>query len=83
MLSFFLNAPCVYVGGPLSVPSVVHSMGVFRLLKYYSLVHCFCYFISLWILCTVYTFEANLTNHERAVVHEVCRKMGMTSKSSG
>lgn len=31
----------------------------------------------------VYTFEANLTNHERAVVHEVCRKMGMTSKSSG
>ncbi|RVW31184.1 DExH-box ATP-dependent RNA helicase DExH6 [Vitis vinifera] len=31
----------------------------------------------------LYTFEANLTNHERAVVHEVCRKMGMTSKSSG
>ncbi|KAK6919770.1 Helicase-associated domain [Dillenia turbinata] len=31
----------------------------------------------------VYTFEANLTNNERAVVHEVCRKMGMHSKSSG
>ncbi|KAJ0111776.1 hypothetical protein Patl1_01411 [Pistacia atlantica] len=31
----------------------------------------------------VYTFEANLSNHERAVVHEVCRKMGMISKSSG
>ncbi|KAJ8753423.1 hypothetical protein K2173_019822 [Erythroxylum novogranatense] len=31
----------------------------------------------------VYTFEANLSNDERAVVHEVCRKMGMTSKSSG
>ncbi|XAR52817.1 RNA helicase [Bertholletia excelsa] len=32
---------------------------------------------------TVYTFEANLTNRERAVVHELCKKMGMTSKSSG
>ncbi|GLT94049.1 hypothetical protein SLE2022_118120 [Rubroshorea leprosula] len=31
----------------------------------------------------VYSFEANLSNHERAVVHEVCRKMGMKSKSSG
>ncbi|KAA8524176.1 hypothetical protein F0562_010392 [Nyssa sinensis] len=31
----------------------------------------------------VYTFEANLTNSERAVVHELCKKMGMTSKSSG
>lgn len=31
----------------------------------------------------VYTFEANLSNHERAVVHEVCRKMGMKSKSTG
>ncbi|XP_059664898.1 DExH-box ATP-dependent RNA helicase DExH6-like [Cornus florida] len=31
----------------------------------------------------VYTFEANLTNYERAVVHELCKKMGMTSKSSG
>lgn len=31
----------------------------------------------------VYTFDANLSNHERAVVHEVCRKMGMKSKSSG
>lgn len=29
------------------------------------------------------TFDENLSNHERAVVHEVCRKMGMTSKSSG
>ena len=53
------------------------------LLKYGSLVHYFYYFMNLWILCAVYTFEANLTNHERAVVHEVCRKMGMTSKSSG
>ncbi|XP_058107059.1 DExH-box ATP-dependent RNA helicase DExH6 isoform X2 [Magnolia sinica] len=31
----------------------------------------------------VYTFEPNLTNPERAVVHELCRKMGMVSKSSG
>ncbi|KAH9770545.1 RNA helicase [Citrus sinensis] len=31
----------------------------------------------------VYTFDANLSNRERAVVHEVCKKMGMTSKSSG
>ncbi|XP_021912390.1 DExH-box ATP-dependent RNA helicase DExH6-like [Carica papaya] len=31
----------------------------------------------------VYKFEANLSNRERAVVHEVCRKMGMKSKSSG
>ncbi|KAF2302228.1 hypothetical protein GH714_033802 [Hevea brasiliensis] len=31
----------------------------------------------------VYTFEANLSNRERAVVHEVCKKMGMKSKSSG
>ncbi|KAK9266485.1 hypothetical protein L1049_001691 [Liquidambar formosana] len=31
----------------------------------------------------VYTFEDNLTNCERAVVHELCRKMGMMSKSSG
>lgn len=34
-------------------------------------------------LDAVYTFDANLSNHERAVVHEVCRKMGMKSKSSG
>lgn len=31
----------------------------------------------------VYTFEANLSNYDRAVVHEVCKKMGMKSKSSG
>lgn len=31
----------------------------------------------------VYTMEANLTNFERAAVHILCRKMGMTSKSSG
>ncbi|KAJ6736074.1 DEXH-BOX ATP-DEPENDENT RNA HELICASE DEXH2 [Salix viminalis] len=31
----------------------------------------------------VYTFEANLSSFDRAVVHEVCKKMGMTSKSSG
>ncbi|XP_077253368.1 DExH-box ATP-dependent RNA helicase DExH6-like [Tasmannia lanceolata] len=31
----------------------------------------------------VYTFEVNLTNPERAVVHEMCRKLGMVSKSSG
>ncbi|XP_030462866.2 DExH-box ATP-dependent RNA helicase DExH6 isoform X1 [Syzygium oleosum] len=31
----------------------------------------------------VLTFDENLSNHERAVVHAVCRKMGMTSKSSG
>lgn len=35
------------------------------------------------MLHTVYKFEANLSNRERAVVHEVCRKMGMKSKSSG
>ncbi|GAB2282467.1 hypothetical protein Dimus_017010 [Dionaea muscipula] len=31
----------------------------------------------------VYTFEANLSNRERAEVHTLCRKMGMVSKSSG
>ncbi|KAF3789155.1 hypothetical protein EJ110_NYTH07271 [Nymphaea thermarum] len=31
----------------------------------------------------VYTFEADLTNTERAEVHILCRKMGMVSKSSG
>ncbi|KAJ0910906.1 putative hydrolase [Helianthus annuus] len=31
----------------------------------------------------VYTFEANLTNFERAEVHKLCRKMGMKSASSG
>ncbi|KAI3698316.1 hypothetical protein L2E82_41773 [Cichorium intybus] len=31
----------------------------------------------------VYTFEANLTNVERAEVHKLCRKMGMKSESSG
>ncbi|KAI3457677.1 hypothetical protein Pfo_014340 [Paulownia fortunei] len=31
----------------------------------------------------VYKFEDNLTNHERAAVHVLCRKMGMKSKSSG
>ncbi|GAB4848177.1 DExH-box ATP-dependent RNA helicase DExH6 [Ancistrocladus abbreviatus] len=31
----------------------------------------------------VYTFEATLSNHERAAVHELCKKMGMRSKSSG
>ncbi|CAI9275397.1 unnamed protein product [Lactuca saligna] len=30
-----------------------------------------------------YTFEANLTNFERAEVHKLCRKMGMKSASSG
>ncbi|PIA37828.1 hypothetical protein AQUCO_03000397v1 [Aquilegia coerulea] len=30
-----------------------------------------------------YTFEASLTNPERALVHELCRKRGMGSKSSG
>uniref|UniRef100_A0A803MHF9 RNA helicase n=1 Tax=Chenopodium quinoa TaxID=63459 RepID=A0A803MHF9_CHEQI len=31
----------------------------------------------------VYTFEANMTNHECAVVHQESKKMGMISKSSG
>ncbi|WCJ25069.1 DExH-box ATP-dependent RNA helicase DExH6 [Euphorbia peplus] len=31
----------------------------------------------------VYTFDANLENHERAVVHILCRKLGMKSKSTG
>ncbi|KAA3464462.1 DExH-box ATP-dependent RNA helicase DExH6-like [Gossypium australe] len=31
----------------------------------------------------VYTFESNLTNKERALVHKACRKMGMKSKSKG
>ncbi|KAJ8429917.1 hypothetical protein Cgig2_025347 [Carnegiea gigantea] len=31
----------------------------------------------------VYTFEATLNNYERAVVHQLSRKMGMTSKSFG
>ncbi|KAK9749788.1 hypothetical protein RND81_02G150200 [Saponaria officinalis] len=31
----------------------------------------------------VYTFDANLNNQERAVVHLICRRMGLVSKSSG
>ncbi|KAL2906955.1 DExH-box ATP-dependent RNA helicase DExH6 [Bienertia sinuspersici] len=31
----------------------------------------------------VYTFEANMSSHDRAVVHQESRKMGMISKSSG
>uniref|UniRef100_A0A2P2LDZ6 ATP-dependent RNA helicase n=1 Tax=Rhizophora mucronata TaxID=61149 RepID=A0A2P2LDZ6_RHIMU len=31
----------------------------------------------------VYTFGADYSNHERAVVHQVCKKMGLKSKSSG
>ncbi|XP_022863988.1 DExH-box ATP-dependent RNA helicase DExH6-like isoform X1 [Olea europaea var. sylvestris] len=31
----------------------------------------------------VYTFEANLSNRDRAAVHILCRKMGLVSKSSG
>ncbi|XP_057545588.1 DExH-box ATP-dependent RNA helicase DExH6-like [Amaranthus tricolor] len=31
----------------------------------------------------VYTFEANLTNCQRAAVHHKCRKMGLISKSAG
>ncbi|KAI4308138.1 hypothetical protein L6164_031242 [Bauhinia variegata] len=31
----------------------------------------------------VYTFEANLSHHERAVVHQLSQKMGMKSKSTG
>nr|XP_029117614.1 DExH-box ATP-dependent RNA helicase DExH6 isoform X1 [Elaeis guineensis] len=31
----------------------------------------------------VYTFEPGLSKHERAAIHEMCRKMGMVSKSSG
>ncbi|KAK4437453.1 DExH-box ATP-dependent RNA helicase DExH6 [Sesamum alatum] len=30
-----------------------------------------------------YKFEENLSNYDRAVVHVICRKMGMKSKSSG
>ncbi|XP_030482564.2 DExH-box ATP-dependent RNA helicase DExH6 [Cannabis sativa] len=32
---------------------------------------------------TAYTFDASLSNFERALVHETCRKMGMTSRSGG
>ncbi|XP_072951101.1 DExH-box ATP-dependent RNA helicase DExH6 isoform X1 [Typha angustifolia] len=31
----------------------------------------------------VYTFEPGLSKQERAAIHEMCRKMGMISKSSG
>lgn len=31
----------------------------------------------------VLTFEADLSNHDRAVAHEMCRKLGLKSKSSG
>ncbi|KAL0740756.1 hypothetical protein Bca4012_082269 [Brassica carinata] len=31
----------------------------------------------------VYTFEHNLSNTERGVIHQMCRKMGIQSKSSG
>jgi len=31
----------------------------------------------------VYTFEPDISKEERAAIHEMCRKMGMKSKSSG
>lgn len=31
----------------------------------------------------VLTFEADLSNHDRAIAHEMCRKLGLKSKSSG
>ncbi|XP_003567152.2 DExH-box ATP-dependent RNA helicase DExH6 [Brachypodium distachyon] len=31
----------------------------------------------------VHTFEANISKQERAAIHEICRKMGMISKSKG
>ncbi|ESQ51633.1 hypothetical protein EUTSA_v10016152mg [Eutrema salsugineum] len=31
----------------------------------------------------VYTFEHNLSNSERGVIHQMCRKMGIQSKSAG
>ncbi|CAO2166535.1 unnamed protein product [Urochloa humidicola] len=31
----------------------------------------------------VYTFEPDLSNFERGAIHQMCRKMGMASKSSG
>ncbi|CAH2059991.1 unnamed protein product [Thlaspi arvense] len=31
----------------------------------------------------IYTFEHNLSNNERGVIHQMCRKMGIQSKSSG
>ncbi|AQL00170.1 DExH-box ATP-dependent RNA helicase DExH6 [Zea mays] len=31
----------------------------------------------------VYTFEPDISKQERAAIHEMCRKMGMISKSSG
>lgn len=35
------------------------------------------------IIVAVYSFEANLSNPERAAVHLLCLKMGMKSKSTG
>lgn len=31
----------------------------------------------------VYVFDSSLDNHDRAVVHNLCKKFGMTSKSHG
>ncbi|KAL0362125.1 UNVERIFIED_CONTAM: DExH-box ATP-dependent RNA helicase DExH6 [Sesamum calycinum] len=39
--------------------------------------------ISQILFRTEYKFEENLSNYDRAVVHVICRKMGMKSKSSG
>lgn len=43
------------------------------------------FYIILWTfwMHAVYKFEDNLSSDERAAVHELCRKMGMTSKSKG
>lgn len=35
------------------------------------------------IIVAVYSFDANLSNTERAAVHVLCLKMGMKSKSTG
>lgn len=31
----------------------------------------------------VYVFDSSLDNHDRAVVHNLCKKFGLTSKSHG
>lgn len=39
---------------------------------------------SLWNFCTAeLIFEADLSNHDRAVVHDTCKKLGLKSKSRG
>jgi hypothetical protein len=36
-----------------------------------------------WLMRAVYVFDGSLNNNDRAVVHDLCKKQGLISKSHG